>query len=395
MLLITNKSAAIMLTNHYCQTKQTIEKQTFNSEDVKKNTGRIIITIIILLLIIMIIVLPKINFKGTDDHSGPDTSKGPLEVGGIVVKPALIQEIVKATGSVLANEEVALSAEQAGLIKGIYFDEGTYVPGGELLLKINDADMQAQLNNRQVQLQLATDREFRQKQLLGKEAVSQEEYDEALAALKILEAEIEYLKAQIDKTEIRAPFSGIIGLRQVSPGDFLTVGQIIANLVNVTQLKIEFAIPEKYAGKVKTGDVISFTTGSNEGDLKAEIYAIEPKIDPETRTLTIRAKYNNEENLILPGGFAHVEIILQENADALQVPTEAIIPELGGQKVYLYQNGNVVPAKVETGIRTANKIHITTGINAGDTVITSGLLQIRPGMPVNVALVNQEQTSVN
>ncbi len=361
----------------------------------KNKTGRIIVAVIILLILIIIIVVPKINFKGSDTSPGANASNEPLEVGAIVVRPSLIQEIVKATGSVLPNEEVGLSAEQAGLIKAIYFDEGSYVSGGELLLKINDADLQAQLRNRQVQLQLAADREFRQKQLLAKEAISQEEYDEALAETKILEAEIAFLKAQIAKTEVRAPFSGIIGLRQVSPGDFLTVGQTIANLVNVSQLKIEFSIPEKYAGSVKAGDVINFTTGSNQADLRAEIYAIEPKIDPETRTLTLRAKFNNKENLILPGGFAHVALILQENADAVQVPTEAIIPELGGQKVFLFKSGNVVPAKVETGIRTAKNIHITTGINAGDTVITSGLLQIRPGMPVNVALVNQEQKDVN
>jgi membrane fusion protein (multidrug efflux system) len=198
----------------------------------------------------------------------------------------------------------------------------------------------------------------------------------------VVRADVELIKTQIDKTEIKAPFDGVIGLKNVSEGSFVNTSTVIATLQNINPVKIEFSIPEKYSGMVKSGDSIQFeVVGTNEKHT-ARVYAIEPKIDPLTRTLRMRALYSNPKRNILPGSFANVELVLRKIENALMVPTNSIVPELKGQKVFLYKNGSASPQSVETGTRTDTTVQITSGLNENDTLITSGILQVRPGMPV-------------
>lgn len=342
----------------------------------------------IVLVILFLIALPKINFSSSTENKNQPAGNPGLYVTAHIIKPERLANKVLSSGSILANEEIELRSEVAGKIVSLYFREGSNVNKGDLLVKINDAELQAQLTRAKYNLKLLEDREFRQRQLLEREAISQEDYDFSLNQLNVARAEVELIEAQIEKTEIRAPFNGRIGLRNVSEGSFVNTTTDIAALQNIGQLKIDFSIPERHAGSVKIGDPVRFRVVGIEGINEARVYAIEPKIDPLTRTLKIRAIYPNTQRKILPGSFADVELILEEIDDAVMVPTHSIIPELGGQKVFLFKNGRVASQKVEIGTRTDRQVQVISGLNENDTLITSGILQVREGMPVVISELN-------
>jgi len=344
---------------------------------------------LVILILLLIIFLPKII---SSDKSGPteivNQRNARVPVNAHIVNYEKLYEVVYTTGSILANEEVELRSEISGKIVQILFREGTHVNKGELLVKINDSELQAQLRKAASKVKLIEDREVRQRQLAQNQMISQEDYESTLNDLQASKAEYDLIQAQIDKTEIRAPFSGIIGLRGVSEGSFVTTSSTIARLQNLANLKIDFAIPQKYAEQVKIGDELTFKLSGSDFQYQAKIYAIEPKIDPSTRTLKLRAICSSSYKSLFPGAFANVELNLKETDDAILIPSVAVVPELKGQSVYLYNGGVASPVKVEIGIREENTLQITSGLSEGDTVITSGILQIRPGAKVKIIEFN-------
>ena len=350
----------------------------------KKNIKTILIVLAVVIILI-ILAIPKLK-SSEDSISGSRVrSGGLLPVSAHITKYEVLDNKVLTTGTVLANEEVDLKSEVDGKITKILFHEGSYVNTGDLLVKINDADLQAQLQSAKSRLELQKDTEYRQKKLLEKEAISQEDYDMTANQLQVNQAEVELIKARIDKTEIRAPFNGIVGLKNVSEGSFVNNSTVIASLQNINPIKIDFSIPERYSSMVEVGDEINFTISGNNKKYIGKVYAIEPKIDPVTRTLQIRALCSNTGREILPGSFANVELVLKKIENAIMVPSEALIPDIKGQKVFIYRNGFAIPQQVETGIRTDLNVQLTSGVNEGDTIITSGMLQLRPGAPVKIS----------
>jgi membrane fusion protein, multidrug efflux system len=352
-----------------------------------KNRTKIIVIITVVIVVAVLIALPKLGSAGNGAPVQRNMNS-PVPVNAHIIKGEKLSNNVITSGSVLANEEVELKSEESGKITNIYFREGGNVKKGDLLVKINDAELQAQLEKAKFNLKLLEDREYRQRVLLEREAISQEDYDVSLNELNVVKAEMELIKAQIEKTEIRAPFDGVIGLKSVSEGSFVNTSTIIATLQNINPIKIDFSIPEKYAGLVKVGDLMNFKIVGTDETYTGKVYAIEPKIDPLTRTLKMRAVYSNPSRNILPGSFADVELVLREINDALMVPTHSIVPELKGQKVFLYKNGQAVPQNIEIGIRTDQRVQVVNGLSENDTLITSGILQIRPGMPVEISEYN-------
>ncbi|MCF6148699.1 MAG: efflux RND transporter periplasmic adaptor subunit [Candidatus Kuenenia sp.] len=351
-----------------------------------RNRATRIITIIAIIAIVAALAVMKLGLLTTahQDVKTQDTATKRLTVSAQKIAPSRLIEKIVVSGTVLPNEEVVLTSEITGKIEYIYFEEGSAVAKDDLLVKMNDEELQAQLQKVLNEKKLAEDNEERQRKLREKGIISQEEYDTVFTRVNSLLAEVDLIKARIEKTEIKAPFDGIIGLRYVSEGTYIYPEMRIANLVCIRPVKIDFAIPEKYGNVVKTGNKITFGVEGDEQRYVAEVYAIEPKIDPKTRTLQLRALYPNAKNEILPGSFAHIELTLREFENAIQIPTEALIPELGGQKVYVYKDGTALPVFVETGIRTKDTIQITDGLQPGDTLITSGILQIRPDMPIEI-----------
>ncbi len=352
-----------------------------------KKTKTIIISAVIV-VILALLIIPKLGSAGNSADPRGFAGAGPVPVKAHILKPQRLDNNVITTGTLLANESVELKSETAGKVVKILFKEGSRVNKGDLLVKINDEELQAQLLGAKSALNLAEDNMARAKKLLEKQGISQQDYDAAANDLNVKKANLDLVKAQLDKTEIKAPFEGVIGLKYVSEGSFINSSTVIASLQDIDPVKIDFSIPEKYAGFVHIGDKIKFSVAGSGNSYSGTVFAIEPKIDETTRTLKIRAISPNTRGEILPGAFADVTLILKEIPDALMVPTQAIIPILKGQKVYLCRNGVVAQVEVKTGIRTDTEVQITEGLSPKDTVITTGILQLAPGMPVKITETN-------
>jgi len=313
-----------------------------------------------------------------------EKGRAPLRVSAVLVEPAVFAETLNSTGTLLAEEAVELQAETNGKVVAIHFTEGARVRKGDLLVKLNDADLTATRARAQYRKELAVLRERRIAQLLKQGVARQEEYDTALNELNVQDAEIALTEAQIAKTEIRAPFDGVVGLRYVSEGSFVNAATRIATLQRLDRLKVDFSIPEKYAMRLKVGSPIAFAVAGGERKSQGQVYAIDPRIDAATRTVLIRALCPNPEARLLPGAFANVEITLTQLSDALLVPAVAVVPGLHEKNVFIIQDGKAQPRAVQTGTRTQSTVHILSGLAAGDLVITSGLQQLRPGQAVVV-----------
>lgn len=327
---------------------------------------------------------PSSGVGPDDQQMAADSRQRSILVNAVVVQPTTLRETISATGTLLPDESVVLTAETNGVVEDIHFTEGSRVNKGQLILTLDNADLQAQLRKVQYQIDLASDKEFRQQALLERGAISQEEYDRSLTEMRTLQADSALLSVQLEKTYLRAPFDGIIGLRQVSVGTYLTPNTAIANLVRVNPIKIEFSVPEKYVNRIGQGDSVRFRIESVAGDHTAMVYAKEPRIEVATRTFRMRARARNPANVFTVGSFATLTLELNQFDNTLLVPAAAIVPELGAQKVFLIKNGKAEVTQVTTGIRTNEAIQILDGLSPGDTVITGGVLQVRPGSPVEI-----------
>lgn len=316
--------------------------------------------------------------------SGKRGGKKTLNVNAKVIRPQLMKDEIQISGSLLPDEEVDLSFETSGKIVEINFQEGSSVKKGQLLAKVNDRPLQAQLQRLVSQLKLAEDRVFRQNALLERDAVSKEAYEQVKTDLATLNADIELVKANILQTELRAPFDGVIGLRQVSVGTFASPTTIVAKLTKLSPLKVEFAVPERYASDIKAGAGLNFTLEGEQKDFHATVYARESTIDPITRTLTLRALFPNVNGSVMPGRYATIQLNKAEIKDAIAIPSEAIVPEMGKDKVFLYKSGKAEPIEIIAGIRTEAEVQVKQGLNIGDTIIVSGTLQLRTGLPVTL-----------
>jgi len=330
---------------------------------------------------------------GKGGSGGPKGGKNagampPTKVNGLIVSSQAFDSNITLSGAVEADEEVEIRPEIAGLVKGIYFTEGTSVRKGQLLVKINDTELQAQLKQALSKQKLASETESRAKQLLKKEAISQEEYDVAFAELTNLKAQTELIRAQLSKTAITAPFSGRIGLRSISTGEYVSPSTSIAKLVNSQTVKISFSVPEKYAGKIKNQTEIQFTVDGNNKPFSAKIYAMDPGIETNTRTLQLKAKTSNVGNKLVPGSFAKITLPLAGIPDAILIPTQAVIPVLKGKKVFISSNGLAKEIPIETGPRTDKYILVLSGLAVGDTLLTSGMMSLKNESPVKVIVKN-------
>ncbi len=341
--------------------------------------------IAVVLVVLALLAIPKLmEMRRT---AAPETGgplQEPLRVSVHQVSPIHLTERLATTGTVRANEEVDIVSEISGKISSIHFKEGSPVGAGALLLKIDDSELLADRQRALFRVELSERAEARQKQLLADGVISSENYDVALGELNVLRAELQQIEAQLLKTEIRAPFSGIIGLRWVSPGSYLSSQTTIASLNDLDPVKLDFSVPEKYSALLQVGEEISFAVEGSEQSFPGTIYAIEPSVDAQTRSLRMRARCPNPDGILVPGAFANVDLVLRSIPDALTVPSIAVIPELGGKKVFVYEKGAAQPRSVETGIRSETAVQITSGLAVGDLVITSGILQMRPGLEIEV-----------
>lgn len=324
--------------------------------------------------------------ENKEEKKDPNAKKPATVVYGKILESQEFADNLTLSGTLEANEEIELRTEVSGVVEQINFEEGGLVSKGQALVKVNDIELRAQLRQVQTAQGLSSENARRAKLLLEKEAISQEEFDVANAEYKSAQAQVQLIQAQISKTTIRAPFSGKIGLRSISKGSYISPTTLIAKLVNTSQLKITFSIPEKYAQTMKVNQSLTFTTSGSKEIYNAKIYAIEPTIETESRTLKIRAITENKDGKLIPGTFANVSLPLAKLENALLVPTEALIPIQNGKKIFVSENGKAKEIIVETGARTDRDILITSGLKIGDTILTSGVMTLKNGSPVKVKL---------
>ncbi|MEM7354894.1 MAG: efflux RND transporter periplasmic adaptor subunit [Acidobacteriota bacterium] len=343
--------------------------------------------ILFALAVLAALAAPKLRTSGDTSNLPAPASSEPrkLRVTVQTVEPEHLTERLSTTGTVRANEQVELVGEITGKIAAIHFNEGSRVSKGQLLLEIDDAELQAERERTALRVELAERREAKRKQLLDDGVISDEEYALALNQLEVLRAEHRLIEAQLLKTEIRAPFGGIIGLRYVSLGSYLSPQTQIATLQDVDSVKVDFSVPEKYAARMQRGGEITFRVKGEERPFTGTIYAIEPSVDQDTRSLPVRARSANREGSLVPGAFADVEIVVAESDDAVTVPAIAVIPELGGKKVFVAEDGKAQSRTVTTGIRTEDRVQITSGLAAGERVIVSAIQQLRPGLDIETS----------
>jgi membrane fusion protein (multidrug efflux system) len=346
----------------------------------------------ILLLIAALLFLGFVGYRIKENTSENDKGKGKadqkssLQVNAIVISEKDFANTISVSGSIEANEQIEIRSEVSGIVEKIYFTEGSNVKKGQLLFKVNDAELRAQIAQANTRQNLAGENERRAKLLLEKEAISQEEYDIASAEFRSLKSQTQLIQSQLAKTSVKAPFSGKVGLRNISPGAYVTPTTVISSLVNTNPLKITFSVPEKYAGDIAVNTEISFTVSGSNETFKALIYALEPSIDAMTRTLLVRAKAENKDEKLFPGTYANVSLPLKEIKNAILIPTEAVIPVQNGKKVFISENGIAKPVMVETGTRTEESILVLTGLKAGDTLITSGMMSLKPDASLKISI---------
>jgi membrane fusion protein (multidrug efflux system) len=312
---------------------------------------------------------------------------GPVPVMVQIVKDTNVNIAIDITGTVDPNERVELISQTAGNITNIYFTEGSHVNKGQVLVKVYDQDLQATLKQTQYQIALAKENEYRNRVLLQKEAVSRQEYDTSLSSYNTLKAQADVIKAQIARTVVRAPFSGVIGLRNVSPGGYLSPSTSIATLVSTNPMKVTFNIPERYRSLVKQGSKISFNTAGSRKNFSATVYAIDPAVDPASRTVTVRARASNANNEITAGGFAKINLILDQIPKTIMVPTQCVVPDLKSSKVFVARGDTAFAVPVKTDNRTDTQIEVIEGLKPGDSLIVSGIIQLRPKAPVKIVKV--------
>lgn len=287
--------------------------------------------------------------------------------------------------SLEAFNTVELIAAASGRLMNLLAVDGADVQKGDLLAKIDDSELKAQLKQAESNRLLAKQKKDRVQGLVEKNAATQADLESAEASLKSADASIELIKAQIAKTEVRAPFSGKLGFVKVSLGAWMTTGASIATLSEVNRLKARFAIPQRFASNVNAGDSISLVDEERNIEKVGVVSALDPIISESSRTRQVMVSVDNEDALFIAGGYAKVSFEMQATGGkSVPVPAEALTLDKDGGYVFIAKDGKAQMVRVETGLRTPIAVDVVSGLNEGDTVITSGLISIRQGSSIRI-----------
>lgn len=319
---------------------------------------------------------------------------GPIQVDAYIVQPEQFQDNIEVPGSLVANEATEIHPEVSGRIVSLNVAEGRYVGKGTVLAKLYDGDLQAQLNKLKIQLALAQKTEDRQAQLLKIQGISQQDYDISLLQVNSLKADIGIIQTSINKTVVRAPFSGKLGLRDISIGAYVSPASVIAVINQIDQVKLDFTVPEKYTGQIKLGQLVTFSVEGSKKQFGAKVSATESNITETTRSLKVRSIVMGKDASLLPGAFAKVQLSFDPDPNALLVPSQAILPQARGKQVILYKGGTAIFADITTGTRDSARVQILEGVHPNDTVVVTGLLSVRPNTQIKIReIVNSKNNT--
>ena len=327
--------------------------------------------------------------KTADKAGAKPAAPPPSRVDAFVVKTSALSDNLELPGSLIANESTPINPEISGRLVYLNATEGKTVGKGTLIAKIYDGDLTAQLNKLQIQARVQQQTAKRYEELLKIQGVSQQEYDLAKLDISNVQADMAIIRSNIMRTEIRAPFSGTLGLKMISPGAYVTPATVITTLRQTSQLKLDYTLPERYSNKIEIGKLISFTSEGNNKVYNAKILATESGVSEANRSLIIRAIVTNNDGKLLPGQFVKVQTNFDPDPNAIMIPSQAVIPQARGKQVAVYYNGTADFRNVETGVRDSANVQITSGLKVGDTVITTGLMSLKPKGKVQLGKVSQ------
>jgi len=354
----------------------------------KRPVKYISLSLLAVVVIAAIIIIPKLTSTEDKKHeTGGNQRNQTVLADGFVIKEAILENNIKTVGTIIANEEVEIRSEISKKISGIHFKEGTYVGRGRTLFTLDNSDLYARLRKFELQEDLLIKKMERNDQLREKGLLPMEDYEIAVNELEQVRADIDILLIDISKTSIRAPISGIVGLREVSRGSYVSPTSPLTTIQDVSRVKIDFSIPERYISAFKIGQKIKFRVDGIDEEYEGEVYAYEPKVEGNTRSLLIRAIASNEGRKLLPGTFANVTLNLENIEDAILIPTQAVIPKLKGHDVYVVRGGKAAQVEVQIGMRTEDKVQILSGLAPGDTVIITNILRLKPNADVKIEKV--------
>lgn len=345
---------------------------------------RILIFIGLAAVVTILILIKVLSFSDKKVTVTQAAVAQALPVECYIIRDTLVDYRVETVGTLRSREQVDVVSEISRKVVSIQMKEGSFVRTGQLLFKLDDADITSRIKKLSLQAELAKAAESRGRVLLENGGISQERFDEVTNQHQTLQAEIDVLKVDLAKTEIRAPFSGIIGMRKVSIGALVNPGYVMANLQDVGRMLIDFSIPERYSGDVRVGSAVSFRTDYLPDEQLATVEAVEPSVDQRTRTLPVRASLLNKDGSLVPGTSARVYLTIGEQAGSIMVPSSALIPSIRGYSVFLARGGKALASPVKAGKRSSEFVQILEGISTGDTIVTTNLLRLRNGSPLTI-----------
>ncbi len=327
------------------------------------------------------------NNDAASAKGGANKPKG-VVANAYVVKPVAYAPTYTASGQLLPNESIDIHPEIAGRVTGIFFKEGSVVRKGQLLLQLNDADITAQIAklNAQRSLQQSTQKRYGELVKIG--GISKQEYEAAQTSVSGVEADIAVSRAALSRLRIVAPFEGTVGLRNVSPGAIVSPTTTVATLQQISPLKMDFSIPDQYRNQLRLGQEVSFYVDGMLDTLTGKVSAIEPGADAMTHTVRARAIVSNADKKLVAGAFAHVVIPFGAKGESILIPSQSVIPTTRDKKVVVLRSGKAALITVQTGDRTQDRVQITQGLQMGDTVLTTALMQVKQGMDVKVKKVD-------
>lgn len=344
------------------------------------------------ILITLIIIFTACSSKKEPAKNDPAAARRKMTVSveGYIIKTSTLNNNMEVPGNLMPFESTELHPEVSGRVVGLNVKEGSSVKKGTLLVKLFDGDLQARLKKLQVQLSISEKTVQRQGELIKISGISQQEYDLSGLDVNNIKADIDVIRTDIRKTEIRAPFNGKLGLRTISLGAYVTPQTIVTTIQQVTQLKLEFTVPEKYTSEISVGQSVSFTTEGNNKRYSAKIIATEASVTENNRSLRIRAAVTGTDRTLIPGAFAKILLDFGKDNDALLIPSQAIIPGARNKQVIVYNGGKARFAVVDTGIRDSSRVQIISGLEAGDTIVITGILAVKPESQINLSSISND-----
>jgi membrane fusion protein (multidrug efflux system) len=342
-------------------------------------------------LFLLVFSISSCSSGSKDDSPKQQKGKGGtrpvVRADAYIVKTTLLTDKIEIPGTLVANESTDIHPEVAGRITGIYFKEGAYVNRGALLIKLNDADLQAQKKKLLVQIKIAEQNQNRSEQLLKIGGISRQDYENTELNVSNAKADLDVTNTEIEKTNIRAPFNGKLGLRLVSLGAYVSPQTTLTTISQMNQMKIDFTVPEVYIPKVSLGQYVNFVVEGDNRTYAARVIATQSNVTSNTRTLQVRATVQGNQSGLVPGNFAKVTINFEPDPNAIMIPSQAIVPQARGKQVFVYNNGKSKAVDVTTGLRDSANVQIISGLKAGDTVLITGLLSLKPDGKVNLGRV--------